>query len=237
MWKPKVMICAHSGRLVLLLSPESSSLMDMFIASDPGVKSDIWDGEIHYTGLHTLKVIFHWRSVCTQLSPHTVQISVHEHAEERHLLMVWAGQVKPNLPPCAVSLSRSKTGLVWWLKELLSSVLHCSPGLCNLLSAWPDYCLLHIVSSLGMEGWRRERTDLSLHKQDYLLLMYPSGSISDIFGCLSSLFVWSRDSQTSEMWHMWYVSVTVLFPWSCGKLVNLTVIILWLEIISVLHSL
>lgn len=81
--------------LVLMTTALSSSTLqihahaeNVFIAPDPGVKSDIWDWEIHYTGLHSLKVIFHWRSVCTRLWSRTVQISVHENVEERHLSMV-----------------------------------------------------------------------------------------------------------------------------------------------------
>lgn len=61
-------------------------------------------------------------------------------------------------------------------------------GCCNLLSAWPDYCLFHIVWWRAA-GWReggRLCSDLLLHKEDYLFINVSIWTFA-IFGCLSSL--------------------------------------------------
>lgn len=81
------------------------------------------------------------------------------------------------------------SGLCW--TELLSST-----GCCNLFSAWPDYCLLHIVWWRAA-GWRDGRrsggregggSDSLLHKEDYLFINVSIWTFA-IFSCFSSLFI------------------------------------------------
>lgn len=95
--------------------------------------------------LHSEKVSFHWRRLCGQLTRF-------EWEERRCFVRTVRLEV---LLLCADSV-RSITSLLPCWTELLSSALKCCAGCCNLFSAWPDYCLLHIVWWRAA-GWRDGR--------------------------------------------------------------------------------
>lgn len=65
-------------------------------------------------------------------------------------------------------------------------------------------CSIMCRGEPGIEGWkRRERTDLPLHKEDYLLLMYPSGLLIYLDVCPVCLC--KIQSQTSKISHLWCI--------------------------------
>lgn len=173
-------ICVHPKKkarkiqhvLFLLCVPSVSS--DLFLPHQIfSVKSDIWNREIHSTALHSAL----WKGQLS-LKECVRPADAPRVPERRERGLFWT--VGPAQRGWIYHRFLLCLDLVWiWdssstlcsalcCAELSCSLLllNCSAGCCNLFSAWPDYCLLHIVwwRAAGWrdgrrrgerEGWRR----------------------------------------------------------------------------------
>lgn len=198
--------CSHTVRELFLLCVPSV-LPDLFLPHQIfSVKSDIWDRENHNTAMHSVAL---WKGQLSLTECVRPADTLRERRErgffwtigparfgciytvDSWFVLTWFGQSLVILPLCC-------SVLCW--TELLSSVLNCSAACCNLFSAWPDYCLLHIVW-WPAAGWRdgRRRGEREGGMEEALiccyirkitfLLMYPSGRVLYLVVCPVYLFV------------------------------------------------
>lgn len=135
--------------------------------------------EMDYSGLFcTLlppeKVSLLWRIVCFQPSLGELQ--------RNRRLRLLASCLSCYAALCCFGRSPGVSVSLWEKQPLnptepLFSLPNGSAGCCNLFSAWPDYCLLHIVwwRASGSTGEGDSALICCYIRKITFLLMYPSG--------------------------------------------------------------